>query len=195
MLDAMLLAESKASGDHRAQGVGDHAHDSDLTPVELFKVSKDLPFRAMCVNHASPTMIAIAASKTIMEVNIRGVLRRYGIHHWLAWLHLAPDLTARVCAGNPDAENGEQGRIAKCLMTRDRKANAISSHPRDSIYATVRNLNIVPQPEPAQRLTASLVTGGGRGWANRAVALWPRMRRDHQNRCVIFLSTAKPRMF
>ena len=51
-------------------------------------------------------------------------------------------------AGNPDAENGEQGRIAKCLMTRDRKANAISSHPRDSIYATVRNLNIVPQPDP-----------------------------------------------
>ena len=84
VLDAMLLAESKASGDHRAQGVGDHAHDSDLTPVELFKVSKDLPFRAMCVNHASPTMIAIAASKTIMEVNIRGVLRRYGIHSPLA---------------------------------------------------------------------------------------------------------------
>ena len=145
VVDAMLLAESKASGDHRAQGVGDHAHDSDLTPVELFKVSKDLPFRAMCVNHASPTMIAIAASKTIMEVNIRGVLRRYGIHRWLTWflLLISPLVSA---AGNPDAENGEQGRIAKCLMTRDRKANAISSHPRDSIYATVRKLNVAPNP-------------------------------------------------
>eukprot|EP01043_Picozoa_sp_COSAG02_P091131 COSAG02_NODE_27895_length_600_cov_1.622754_2_plen_158_part_01 len=39
-----------------------------LTPVELYKVSKDLPFRAFCVNAALPTTIAIASNRTIQEI-------------------------------------------------------------------------------------------------------------------------------
>lgn len=94
----------------------DAAGVDGLSPVELYKVSKDLPFRAFCVNAAAPTMIAIASNRTIQEVSIRGVLRRYG--------------------NVADLQGIAQGRTAKCLLTRERKVNTISPHPRDSLYAT-----------------------------------------------------------
>jgi hypothetical protein len=104
VIETLLNAEADAAG---AGG---------LTPVELYKVSKDLPFRAFCVNAALPTTIAIASNRTIQEISIRGVLRRYG--------------------NAADLEGIAHGRTAKCLLTRERKVNAISPHPRDSLYAT-----------------------------------------------------------
>lgn len=104
VIETLLSAEAEAAG---ARG---------LTPVELYKVSKDLPFRAFCVNAALPTTIAIASNRTIQEVSIRGVLRRYG--------------------NAAELEGIAQGRTAKCLLSRERKVNSISSHPRDSLYAT-----------------------------------------------------------
>ena len=110
VLDALLSAEDAAAAAASPdQGLG-------LNPLELYKVSRDLPFRAFCVNAAAPTMIAIASNRTIQEVSIRGVLRRYG--------------------NAADLEGIVQGRTAKCLLTRERKVNTISPHPRDGVYAT-----------------------------------------------------------
>eukprot|EP01052_Picozoa_sp_SAG31_P006870 SAG31_NODE_321_length_17733_cov_41.320177_12_plen_733_part_00 len=84
-----------------------------MAPVDLHSAPKEVPFRDFAINALKPTVVAIAASKNVQEINIRGPLRR--------------SMGTVQSSASPTPSSS---------VTRNRKCAAIEAHPTKSFYAT-----------------------------------------------------------